>query len=100
MACKVEIYGVQLTSAPKRFASQQNKLMIQPSERAAFLYQFFERIYNMKYNIPKHELTLTVDGSSVKVIFERELPQTGIWHYVFTALAKQGPHSVPSLPLK
>lgn len=54
----------------------------------------------MKYNIPKHELTLTVDGSSVKVIFERELPQNGIWHYVFTALAKQGPHSVPSLPLK
>lgn len=54
----------------------------------------------MKYDIPKRELTLAVDDSQVKVIFECDPPQTSIWHYVFSALSEQELYSVQSMPLK
>ncbi len=54
----------------------------------------------MKYDFPKRELTLAVNHSPVKVIFESDTPQASIWHYIFSALSEQKPCSVQSQPLK
>lgn len=54
----------------------------------------------MKYDVPRHELTLAVNHSPVKVIFESNTPQASIWHYIFSALSEQESCSVQSQPLK
>ena len=48
----------------------------------------------MKYDTQKHELTLNINNSLVKLAFESDAPETSIWHYVFTALSEQKPPSV------
>lgn len=48
----------------------------------------------MKYDIQKHELTLDINDTLVKLTFESDAPETSIWHYVFTALTEREPPSV------
>lgn len=49
----------------------------------------------MSYNIQRHELTLEINGSLVKLTFESDVPETSIWHYIFSALADN-----PLLPVQ
>lgn len=48
----------------------------------------------MKYDIQKHELTLDINGSLVKLTFESDAPEISIWHYVFSASTEREPPSV------
>ena len=48
----------------------------------------------MQYDIQKHELTLDINDSRVKLTFESDVPEISIWHYVFSALTEQEPPSV------
>ena len=48
----------------------------------------------MKYDIQKHELTLDINDSRVKLTFESDVPEISIWHYVFSALSEQKPSSI------
>ena len=48
----------------------------------------------MQYEIQKHELTLNIHNSRVKLAFESDVPEIGIWYYVFSALSGQKPSSV------
>lgn len=56
----------------------------------------------MKYDIQKHELTIDINGSPVKLTFESDALEISIWHYVFSALTEQEPPSVQSsaMPLE
>lgn len=48
----------------------------------------------MKYDIPKHKLTLEINGTFVELTFESDVPEISIWHYVFSALTEREPPSV------
>lgn len=48
----------------------------------------------MQYDIQKHELTLDIHDSRVKLTFESDVPEISIWHYVFSALSEQKPSSI------
>ncbi len=48
----------------------------------------------MRYDIQKHELTLDINDSRVKLTFESDVPEISIWHYVFSALSEQKPFPV------
>lgn len=48
----------------------------------------------MQYDIQKHELTLDINDSRVKLTFESDVPEISIWHHVFSALSEQKPPSV------
>lgn len=56
----------------------------------------------MKYDMQKHELTLEINGSPVKLTFESSEPGGSIWHYVFSALGERELSSVqpPDTPLE
>lgn len=56
----------------------------------------------MQYDIQKHELTLDINDSRVKLTFESDVPEISIWHYAFSALAEQKSSSVQpaALPLE
>jgi len=56
----------------------------------------------MNYDMEKCELTLEMNGATVKLTFESETPETSIWHYVFSSLANKTlpPVQQPDAPIE